>query len=352
MTATSGEHSDPFQPSVPVLTIGIPTYNRSKYLDRCLKSILDQATPELVPLLRIYVSDNASEDDTGEVVKACSGRGVEIVYQRNSENLGADGNFIKIIQGMAETRYWMLLGDDDWLVSGGLLSILSLLQSQPDLGGVLLECRPRYEQFIYSEKCWLVGQLEFVRQVNHHLTFISCLIFPHSALLKARENLEDCRGTCLQQLGWVLPQVTASESFAIIGRVSIGAEPGNTGGYGFTNTFIWNFWGIWRNYMGQNYPVTKWLRFNMMLFFYQGFIMEIRTGQGNSFAAENNFQNQFNTEFGREFVFYLLLKPILVWPIPLAKLWFKICGGMRLLVYLREGRRFRRLERDGLIRVV
>lgn len=48
-----------------ILTIAIPTYNRANYLKRALKSIAKQYDDRL----EIIVSDNASLDDTEEVVR-------------------------------------------------------------------------------------------------------------------------------------------------------------------------------------------------------------------------------------------------------------------------------------------
>ena len=43
-----------------ILTIGIPTYNRRKTLEKTLNSVLSQITNEV----ELIVSDNASTDDT------------------------------------------------------------------------------------------------------------------------------------------------------------------------------------------------------------------------------------------------------------------------------------------------
>ena len=45
-----------------LLTIAIPTYNRSFYLDRNLTNILMQYSKEMA--IEILISDNASTDDT------------------------------------------------------------------------------------------------------------------------------------------------------------------------------------------------------------------------------------------------------------------------------------------------
>ena len=48
--------------SLPLLTIGIPTWNRKGELQACLDLVLPQAAAE--PCVEVMVCDNASEDDT------------------------------------------------------------------------------------------------------------------------------------------------------------------------------------------------------------------------------------------------------------------------------------------------
>ena len=47
------------------ITVGIPTYNRSNYLKETLESVLTQSWDDL----EIIVSDNASEDNTKDVME-------------------------------------------------------------------------------------------------------------------------------------------------------------------------------------------------------------------------------------------------------------------------------------------
>ena len=75
----------------PLLSICIPTYNRSKYLKNSIESIICQQE-FLDGKVEIVISDNASEDDTPSVVKAYTDRYCNIHYHRNSENV-RDQNF-------------------------------------------------------------------------------------------------------------------------------------------------------------------------------------------------------------------------------------------------------------------
>src|SRR5205823_4293943 len=86
-------------------TIGIPTYNRAHFLRRSLKSACDQTWPDV----EVLVSDNASTDETEEVVRSY---GERVRYHRNPENIGMWPNFARLAE-MAEGEYFSWLQDDD-----------------------------------------------------------------------------------------------------------------------------------------------------------------------------------------------------------------------------------------------
>lgn len=104
-----GEAPEPFDPMS--ATIAIVTYNRSHLLRRLLES-LEQMDPAPG---HIVIVDNASSDDTGEVVDAFRDRiGSEIVYRRLEENTGGSGGFsegMRIAYELGSTWIWLM--DDD-----------------------------------------------------------------------------------------------------------------------------------------------------------------------------------------------------------------------------------------------
>ncbi|MGO1768895.1 MAG: glycosyltransferase family 2 protein [Microbacterium sp.] len=98
-----------FDPST--ATIAVVTYNRSALLARLLASIA-QMDPKPG---RVVVIDNASGDDTGQVVEAVAETiGTELVYRRLEENTGGSGGFSEGVRTAYELgSEWMWLMDDD-----------------------------------------------------------------------------------------------------------------------------------------------------------------------------------------------------------------------------------------------
>lgn len=91
------------------ISIGIPTYNRPEGLRKALASLAMQTVaPE-----EIIVSDNAGEDHHASAICAeFADRLPGLKYYRQPENIGANANFIWLLDH-ASRRYFMWLADDD-----------------------------------------------------------------------------------------------------------------------------------------------------------------------------------------------------------------------------------------------
>src|SRR5262249_1258282 len=94
--------------SAPRVTVAIPTFNRSAMLRQSIQSVLAQTYPSF----RLVVRDNASDDDTPEVVRAFGDD--RIHYVRSDVNVGAGGNITRLIE-LADTELVVILPDDDLL---------------------------------------------------------------------------------------------------------------------------------------------------------------------------------------------------------------------------------------------
>ena len=111
-----------------IFSIIIPTYNRSRYLQRCLDSILYDTSE----FYEIIVSDNASPDDTEEVIQKYLHHS-QLRYFRNQTNLGARENIYKATR-YAQGQYIFWLSDDDYLLPDTLSKIIQIIHIHPQVG--------------------------------------------------------------------------------------------------------------------------------------------------------------------------------------------------------------------------
>ena len=107
-----------------LLSICIPTYNRDQFLDQALKSIADQPNQDLI---EIVVSDNASTDNTLEVIQRWREILPNLVYFRWDANQGADRNFLNVVD-ISSGKYCWLLGSDDKIIPSAVERLLPHLK--------------------------------------------------------------------------------------------------------------------------------------------------------------------------------------------------------------------------------
>jgi len=117
------------------LSICIPTYNRGPFIGTLFDSIIAQDNHGCE--IEVVVSDNASTDETAAVVDAYRDRLPNLVYHRAARNMGADRNFLKVVE-LATGDFCWLMGSDDILEPGGVAAIEQVLDEQPDTAGILV----------------------------------------------------------------------------------------------------------------------------------------------------------------------------------------------------------------------
>ena len=175
------------------LSIVIPTYNRAKFLDRCLELLI----PVVMKYnIAIYISDNSSKDNTKEVVdkRIKSYRFIE--YQCNQDNLGADKNF-ELALKMPMTDYIWLLGDTYQIKTESVNFLMEiLLGGSQDVNAFVFNVIGRVgdiPSISYSDKNKLLLDLGW------HMTCMSSLVYARDLISSAR--FERYRDTNFIQTG-------------------------------------------------------------------------------------------------------------------------------------------------------
>jgi glycosyltransferase involved in cell wall biosynthesis len=105
----------------PLISVGIPTYNRP----HSLKAALNCITSQTYRNLDILISDNASPSgETEQIVRAFMEVDSRIRFFRQGENRGGAFNF-DFVEKQATSDYFMWAADDDKWESANLIEVLS-----------------------------------------------------------------------------------------------------------------------------------------------------------------------------------------------------------------------------------
>ncbi len=112
----------------PLVTIGIPTYNRA---EQTLPVTLACARGQTYQNLQIVVSDNCSGDGTEDMMRGMADARID--YVRHAENIGANNNFNACVQH-ARGEYFLLLHDDDVIDDDFVEVCVAALQNNAGVG--------------------------------------------------------------------------------------------------------------------------------------------------------------------------------------------------------------------------
>ena len=111
-------------PSEPRVTVAIPTYNRAAFLRESIASALEQTFAEI----EVVVSDNASADETPEVVASFADP--RLRYERLDTNIGLHGNLSRALR-LGSAPYVAILQDDDRMLPENLERKVAALEAHP-----------------------------------------------------------------------------------------------------------------------------------------------------------------------------------------------------------------------------
>lgn len=111
----------------PLVTTIIPTYRRPHLLRRAVKSALAQQGVSL----QVCVYDNASGDETRDVVAALAAEDSRVKYTCHPTNIGGFANFQYGLQHV-QTPFFSFLSDDDVLLPGFYAAAMAGFQEYPD----------------------------------------------------------------------------------------------------------------------------------------------------------------------------------------------------------------------------
>ncbi len=108
------------------MSIGLPTFNHAEFLPGALDTVLGQSFGDF----ELNVSDNASTDDTWEILQKYAGVDSRIRLIRQRTNIGMIPNW-NTVRDMSCGEFFMWVGDDDLYDLDYVLILLETLRNVP-----------------------------------------------------------------------------------------------------------------------------------------------------------------------------------------------------------------------------
>jgi glycosyltransferase involved in cell wall biosynthesis len=166
----------------PDVSVAIPAYNYGRFVG----TAVDSALAAGVDKLEVLILDNASTDETQEVLKRYA-ENPRVRVMRNTRNIGAPNNWNNAFR-TAVGRYVTILSADDFMLPGHLSRMLDVLEANPPIALAYCPC------------IWVDAEGKQIQVMNHgghaagdylggrnelvELLRFDCYITPSAALIR------------------------------------------------------------------------------------------------------------------------------------------------------------------------
>lgn len=163
----------------PLVSVLLPSYNRSKFIAQSVESVLNQTWENL----ELIIVDDGSSDNTEEVVSVIRDKDSRVVYLKNEKNLGLQKSLNKGL-AFARGKYIARIDDQDrWIDVDKLSKQVNFLEDNIDYvlvgTGVVVEDLNGEEIFRFLNP-------ERDSDIRQNLLLRNC--FAHSSVVFDRES--------------------------------------------------------------------------------------------------------------------------------------------------------------------
>jgi glycosyltransferase involved in cell wall biosynthesis len=112
----------------PRVSVGMPVYNREKYVGTAIEAHLSQTNGDF----ELIITDNASTDHSEEICRSYAARDSRVKYYRNPQNLGAAGNYRRCFE-LSTGEYFRWTPSDDSVSPNLHERAIEVLDSDPSI---------------------------------------------------------------------------------------------------------------------------------------------------------------------------------------------------------------------------
>ena len=221
----------------PIFSYSFFTYNRLRYLRKSLTYVLEQIGND--ELVEVFVSDNASEDDTQAFVQQLQKKYKNLRYYRHPETVDGHDNIHAAIQ-RSRGEYLIAAGDDDYLRDGALYTVIDHIYKHRDKSLIYL-CHSNDIEFVYEGQ----GRVDYLRRISFYTTFFSAVVMKRS-LYDAIDNPKKYNSRQLPQVHIQMALLGMNPNFSIIHSKiwRNGSGEHSPYGYNLIRVFVKNYFDV------------------------------------------------------------------------------------------------------------
>lgn len=322
----------------PLLTIAIPTYRRSTLLFELLTVLGPQLKGH--PEVELLISDNASPDDTPQIVQRFIDAGMAISYHRHAENIGSDANFISCLR-QARGKYFWLFSDDDIILPGTIAEILHHISHQEyDLiyatsYGFRENWQTERQQDPFHREYHNVDDaLRFAKIVNIMITFISGIIINKQRLEEIpHEDPAAFLDTNLVQLSWALPLLNHHRRSLVLWNRPVAGRQGHAGGYAIGTVFGENLTAILARCLPSHPEIASCITSRTLTRWFPSMIYDVRSSENKNLHLDEA-RVSLTRAYGHDLRYWLFAYPVLRLPLPLARIWLQVGAIISKIIYI------------------
>lgn len=110
--------------SVPLVSVALPVYNGEKWLEQAISTLVKQSYENV----EIIIVDDCSSDNSQKICEQYAAMYSEITFIKNETNLGAQGNFEKILH-LCSGKYISYACQDDYWDENFIFTLVEKLES-------------------------------------------------------------------------------------------------------------------------------------------------------------------------------------------------------------------------------
>lgn len=284
----------------PLLSLCIPTYNRSEILNNTLKSLFNN--PDFnEELIEVIVSDNCSTDNTKEV----AGKYPQVKYFCNKENV-KDANF-SIALNHANGFYIRLFNDTLSFKPDMLRFMLDRIQENLELKTNLFFYG---ETFLHKNSLVKIYNLDqYIKQVSFYSTWIANFGTWKENFLKIKD-LDKYVDKQLVQVDWNLQLFKENNLTHIYFKDFYNIEaPQKKGGYNVFRVFVFNYLAILKQHKVSLFTYEK-EKYQLCKNFVYPWILKIYVFENEKFDFQTDgvLKILFNKYWYKPYFYIICLK--------------------------------------------